>query len=159
MANFSRTLLRVKETSTSESVNHGSWYPASYDKPHSLNLVGNYKFTRRVNFSMNTTYSTGRPISLPVGIYDIDGTPRPYYSERNHYRIPDYFRIDISLNIEGNHKSKKLAHSSWSVAVYNLTGRDNAYSVFFRSENGAIKGYKLSIFAKPIPTVTYNFRF
>jgi hypothetical protein len=63
------------------------------------------------------------------------------------------------MNIEGNHKIKKLAHSSWTIAVYNLLGRRNAYSVYFRSENGQVKGYKLSIFGQPIPTITYNFRF
>jgi hypothetical protein len=31
--------------------------------------------------------------------------------------------------------------------------------VFFISQQGAIHGYKLSIFAQPIPTITYNFRF
>ncbi|MEP6734985.1 MAG: TonB-dependent receptor, partial [Chryseolinea sp.] len=140
-------------------VNHGAWYSASYDKPHAFNFVGNYKISRRFNFSLNTTYSTGRPITLPVATYELGGALRLSYSDRNHYRIPDYFRMDLSINIEGNHKVKKLAHSSWSFAVYNLTGRNNAYSVYFKSENGQIKGYKLSIFAQPIPTITYNFRF
>jgi hypothetical protein len=63
------------------------------------------------------------------------------------------------LNFEGNHKVKKLAHSSWSFSVYNLMGRKNAYSVYFKSENGEIKGYQLSIFGSPIPTITYNFKF
>jgi len=87
------------------------------------------------------------------------GSDRVFYSDRNAYRIPDYFRTDISINFEGNHKVKKLAHSSWTLAVYNLTGRENAYSVFFTSENGVVKGYKLSVFARPIPTITYNFKF
>lgn len=56
-------------------------------------------------------------------------------------------------------KIEKLAHSSWTVAVYNLLGRRNPYSVYFQTVNGQIKGYKLSIFGEPIPTVTYNFRF
>ena len=63
------------------------------------------------------------------------------------------------MNIEGNHKIKKLAHSSLTIAVYNLTGRHNAYSVFFTAENGVIKGYKMSVFGQAIPTVTYNFKF
>jgi len=156
---YSRTFLQTTSPHKSETVNEGKWYPSSYDKPHAFNFVGNYKFSRRYNVSLNTTYSTGRPITLPVGTFDIDGTSRLYYSERNHYRIPDYFRIDVSFNVEGNHKVKKLAHSSWSFAIYNVTGRNNAYSVFFRSENNQIKGYKLSVFAQPIPTITYNFRF
>lgn len=156
---WSRTFLQAKSENESETVNEGAWYPSSYDKPNAINLVGNYKFSRRFNFSMNTTYSTGRPITLPLAKYELGGSTRLYYSDRNQYRIPDYFRIDISINIEGNHKVKKLAHSSWTFAVYNLTGRRNAYSVFFRSENGQVNGYKLSVFGQPIPTITYNFKF
>jgi hypothetical protein len=43
--------------------------------------------------------------------------------------------------------------------VYNLTGRRNPYSVYYISENGAINGYKLSIFGSAIPFVTFNIRF
>ena len=31
--------------------------------------------------------------------------------------------------------------------------------VYYESRNGRIQGYKLSIFARPIPTLTYNFKF
>ena len=156
---YSRSFLRANNSFPSETVNHGKYYPSSYDKPHAINFIGNYKVSRRFNFSLNMTYSTGRPITLPLAKYELGGSSRLYYSERNQFRIPNYFRTDISINIEGNHKIKKLAHSSWTFAVYNLTGRQNAYSVFFRSEGGQVNGYKLSIFAQPIPTVTYNFKF
>ncbi|HEX6223862.1 MAG TPA: TonB-dependent receptor [Chryseolinea sp.] len=156
---YSRSLLRTKSTYSSETVNQGKYYPSSYDKPHALNFIGNYKFSHRFNFSLNMTYSTGRPITLPLAKYDLGGSPRLYYSERNQFRIPDYFRVDVSINVEGNHKIRKLAHSSWTFAVYNLTGRENAYSVYFTSKDNKISGYKLSIFGMPIPTVTYNFKF
>jgi hypothetical protein len=156
---YSRSFLKSVTRYTEEEVNRGTYYPSSYDKPHSLNVIGNYKFNRRINISTNVVYSTGRPITLPIGRYILNGTERLIYSDRNAYRIPDYFRVDLSVNLEGNHKVRKLAHSSWSFSVYNLTGRRNAYSVFFKSENGVIKGYKLSIFGEPIPTITYNFRF
>jgi hypothetical protein len=140
-------------------VNRGAWYPSNFDKPHAVNFIGNYKVSRRFNFSLNVVYSTGRPITLPIAKYQLGENAKIFYSDRNAYRIPDYFRMDASINFEGNHKVKKLAHSSWTMAVYNLTGRANAYSVFFRAENGKIKGYKLSIFAQAIPTITYNFKF
>jgi hypothetical protein len=156
---YSRSFLQTKGRFSNETVNKGDRYPSNFDKPHAVNFIGNYKFSRRFNFSLNLVYSTGRPITLPVVKYVSGGTSRVYYSDRNAYRIPDYFRTDISLNFEGNHKIKKLAHSSWTFAVYNLTGRANAYSIFFVSEGGEIKGYKLSIFAQAIPTITYNFKF
>ncbi|MBL0745163.1 TonB-dependent receptor [Chryseolinea lacunae] len=156
---YSRSFLQTVSPYAAEAVNKGDYYPSNYDKPHAVNFVGNYKFSRRFNFSLNMTYSTGRPITLPLAKYELGGSYRLYYSDRNQFRIPDYFRTDISINIEGNHKIRKLAHSSWTFAIYNLTGRANAYSVFFRSEQGKVQGYKLSIFAQPIPTVTYNFKF
>ncbi|UFH52201.1 TonB-dependent receptor [Spirosoma sp. KNUC1025] len=156
---YARTLLRTNGQTGSDVINKGEFYPSSYDKPHDVTMIGNYKINRRFSLSLNFTYSTGRPITLPVAKYTVDNAMRLLYSERNQYRIPDYYRADFAMNIEGNHKVKKLAHSSWTIAVYNLTGRRNAYSVYFKSENGAIHGYKLSIFGQPIPSITYNFRF
>lgn len=156
---YSRSLIKTKGESDTETINRGEYYPSNYDKPHAINFIGNYKFNRRFSFSANMVYSTGRPITLPLAKYTIDGAERLLYSDRNEYRIPDYFRTDISINIEGNHKIKKLAHSSWSLSVYNLTGRRNAYSVYFTSDDGLVRGYKLSIFGNPIPTITYNFKF
>lgn len=156
---YSRSLLKTNSPYASETINKGKYYPSNYDKPHAVNFIGNYKFSHRFSTSMNVTYSTGRPITLPIAQYVINGTPRLLYEDRNQSRIPDYFRIDVSLNIEGNHKVKKLAHSSWTIGVYNLTGRRNAYSIFFESTDKGIQGKKLSIFGSPIPTVTYNFKF
>ncbi|WP_028980176.1 TonB-dependent receptor [Sporocytophaga myxococcoides] len=156
---YSRIFLRMNDPSQGELVNNGKWYPANFDKPHDFTFVGNYKFSRRFSTSLNCTYSTGRPVTLPIATYNMAGGQRIVYGDRNQYRIPDYFRIDLSLNIEGNHKIKKLSHSSWTIAVYNLTGRKNVYSVYFTNDQGKIQGYKLSIFGQPIPTITYNFRF
>ncbi len=156
---YSRSLIKTQGPSETETINRGEYYPSNYDKPHAVNFIGNYKFNRRFSTSVNIVYGTGRPITLPLAKYTLDGAERLLYSDRNQYRIPDYFRTDISLNIEGNHKIKKLAHSSWSLSVYNLTGRRNAYSVYFTSVDGIVQGYKLSIFGNPIPTITYNFKF
>jgi hypothetical protein len=156
---YSRSFLRTNSPFPAENPNNGNYYPSNYDKPNAVNFIGNYKVNHRFSISLNTIYSTGRPITLPLAKYDLGGSERLYYSQRNQYRIPDYFRMDFSLNIEGNHKIKKLAHSSWTVGVYNLLGRKNPYSVYFQAVDGKIQGYKLSIFGQPIPTVTYNFRF
>lgn len=156
---YSRTLLKQDDPNAGELINGGKYYPANYDKPHSFNFTGNYKFTHRFSFSLDVTYSTGRPITLPVSKYLYAGSERVFYSDRNIYRIPDYFRSDFSVNIEGNHKIHQRTHNSWSFGVYNLTGEQNAYSTYFTEQGGIINGYKLSIFAAPIPFVNYNIRF
>lgn len=156
---YSRSLVQINSPATSDIINGGKYYPSNFDKPHDVTMIGNYRFSRRFSTSLNFNYSTGRPITLPLAKYTIGNSTRVYYSERNEYRVPDYYRADFALNIEGNHKVKKLAHSSVTLSVYNLTGRKNPYSVYFKSVNGQIKGYQLSVFAKPIPGITYNFKF
>ncbi len=156
---YSRSLLKTSDEPSVEKINKGKEYPSNFDQPHNLVVVGNYEVTKRISTTVNLSYSTGRPITLPAAEFDYGGSERVYYTDRNAYRIPDYFRIDFGVNLEGNHKIKKLAHSSWTLGVYNLLGRSNPYSVYFIPEQGQLRGYQLSIFAQPIPYITYNFRF
>ncbi|SHM66747.1 TonB-dependent receptor [Flavobacterium chilense] len=156
---YSRTFIKLDSQFNDEKVNNGAYFPTNFDKPHDVSIVMNYKFTHRYSFSSNFVYQTGRPITYPIGKYNYNGAEYTLYSDRNKYRIPDYYRLDIGLNIEGNHKIKKLAHSFWNISVYNVLGRNNPYSIFFVTKEGEVKAYKTSIFSVPIPTITYNFKF
>ncbi|MDB5013351.1 MAG: TonB-dependent receptor, partial [Daejeonella sp.] len=156
---YSRTLLRADDLAAGETINTGAFYPSNYDKPHDVSFIGNYRFSHRFSLSLNALYSTGRPITLPIATYYYSGSQRVLYSQRNQYRIPDYFRTDVSMNIDGNHKVHQLTHNSWTIGVYNLTGRKNAFSTYFASEGGVVNGYKLSIFGTAVPFVNYNIRF
>lgn len=155
---YSKSSVLANNKITGEQNNFGLAYPSNYDKPHAFNVVGNYKFSRRVSLSGNIVYSTGRPITYPTSIYYLNGSKVLNYSLRNEYRLPDYFRLDLSLKFEGNLHKKKLAHGSLIFSVYNLTGRKNAYSVYFEAEDGSINSYKLSIFGVPIPSITYSLK-
>ncbi len=156
---YSRIELIMDDANTGEIINRGEYYPANYDKPHDVTMVGNYRFTHRFSISINGTYSTGRPVTLPIGRYYYGGSWRALYADRNAYRIPDYFRTDFAMIVDGNHKLKQKFHNSWTIGLYNLTGRKNPYSVYFTSENGRVNGYKLSIFGSIIPFINYNIRF
>ena len=156
---YSRSFIKFDSEFGEERINNGNFFPANFDKPHDVSIVTNYKLTKRFSLSANFTYQTGRPITYPVGTYIFDGAEYPFFSNRNEFRIPDYYRLDLGLNIEGNHKIKKFAHSFWNISVYNVLGRNNPYSVFFVSENNELKAYQSSIFSIPIPTITYNFKF
>ena len=156
---YSRTLVKLNSQHVEEVVNNGEYFPSNFDKPHDLSAILNYKFTKRYSLSTNFIYQTGRPITYPIGTYEYGGAQYTLYSDRNKFRIPDYYRLDIGMNIEGNHKLKKQAHSFWNISIYNVLGRNNPYSIYFVTEDGKVKGYKTSIFAIPIPTITYNFKF
>jgi len=158
---YSRTFLKQDDPRVALPVNNGDWFPTEYDRPHELKAVLNYKFTERYSFSGNFDYSTGRPTTVPAGQYydHSTGTIQPFYTERNAFRLPDYMRCDIAFNIEPTHKLTAKLHTSFSVGVYNVTARKNAYSIYYVVENGRIQGYKLSVFGTAIPYVALNFRF
>jgi len=156
---WSRTMLH-RHDELSSSSNTSDWYPSDFDKPHEVKFVGNFKLTHRYSFSLNCDYSTGRPFTRPVSKYWLEEHQYVYYSERNKYRIPNFFRIDISFNIEAGHHLTKLTHGYFNIGVYNVTGRKNAYSIYYIPEDsGHIQGYKLSIFGAPIPYASYNIKF
>ncbi|HAM09514.1 MAG TPA: TonB-dependent receptor [Bacteroidales bacterium] len=156
---YSRALLRSTGKMSDEIINEGEWFPANYDKPNDITATFNYLFSRRMSFSANYTYSTGRPITYPVATYSVRNQMLIHYSDRNKYRLPDYSRLDLALRYNGNLKSRRIAHPSWTFSVYNILGRENVYSVYFRKEGNVINGYKLSVFAKAIPSITYSFDF
>lgn len=156
---YSRTLLQSTGRFSDETINRGEWFPASFDKPHDLVATFNYLFSRRFSLSANYNYSTGRPVTYPVAIYYMGDILMVHYSDRNKYRIPDYMRLDFSVKLSGNLRSNKIANPHWIFSVYNLLGRQNVYSVYFRNENNRINGYKLSVFGQAIPSLSFNFDF
>jgi hypothetical protein len=156
---YSRVLLKQDDPNAGELINNGAYYPADYDQPNSATMVGNYRINHRFSISLNSTYSTGRPITQPVGVYYYFNSYRTLYSDRNAYRIPDYARTDFSMNIDGNHKVHQKFHNSWTLGVYNIFGRHNPYSVYYVSQNGVVNGYKLSIFGSAIPFINFNIKF
>jgi hypothetical protein len=156
---WSRSMLKFSNEFASEEINNGNFFPSNYDRPHDVSLIANYKFTRRYSASLNFAYQTGRPITYPVGQFVYNNAEYVMYSDRNRYRIPDYYRLDLGVNIEGNHRKNKLAHSFWTFSVYNVLGRNNPYSVYFVTQNGEVKALRSSIFAIPVPSLTYNFKF
>ena len=159
---YSRTELRQSDARIARPANKGDWYPAEYDKPHDIKLVGNYQFTQRYSASLNVDYSTGRPQTMPVSEYysPTIGATSFVFSERNGVRIPDYFRMDLSFNIKPTHRLNAKAYTFFTIGVYNLTGRKNVYSIYFKNEGEeGMKGYRMSIFGAPIPYASFNVKF
>ena len=161
---FSRTMRKTTGEFEEEQINRGSYYPSIYDKPHDLSAVATYNISRRWRISGNFVYISGRPVTLPELTYKYAGETLVYYSDRNKYRMPPYHRLDISLTFDENLRRKRMWKGSWTFSVYNVYGRKNPYSVYYRKTTGATGArsyslYKLSVIAVPIPSITYNFTF
>ncbi|KYP16197.1 hypothetical protein [Flavihumibacter sp. CACIAM 22H1] len=156
---YSRILLKQDDPLAGETINRGRYYPGNADRPHNASLIVNYRFSHRMSLSGNLIFTTGRPITLPIAVFNQGGSTGLLYSDRNAYRIPNYFRSDISFTLEGNHKVQQRFHNSWSIGAYNLTARENPYSVYYVQEAGQVKGYQLSIFGTIIPFLSYKIKF
>jgi hypothetical protein len=156
---YSRILIRSTSNFYDERINSGNWFPANYDKPRDLTLTLNYIYSRRMSLSANYTYNSGRPVTYPIASYKLGDIILTHFSDRNKYRIPYYSRLDLSMTVNGNLKSKKIANPHWIFSLYNALGRENVYSVYFRNDKDVIKGYMLSVFGRPIPSVSFNFDF
>jgi hypothetical protein len=156
---YARTFLKSLGKFSDEIINKGEWFPANFDKPNDLVATFNFLFSRRFSFSTNYTWSTGRPITYPVATYYMGDILLVHYSDRNKYRIPDYMRLDLSFKLSGNLRSHKIANPHWIFSVYNLLGRQNVYSIYFKNESKKINGYKLSVFGRAIPSLSFNFDF
>jgi hypothetical protein len=156
---YSRTFIKSVTSFSEEIINSGKWFPANFDKPNDLIITFNYIFSRRFSISSNYTWSTGRPITYPVATYQMYDDILVHYSDRNKYRIPDYSRLDLSFQVNGNLRSHRMVHPNWTFSVYNLLGRQNVYSIYFKKVGDLYTGYKLSVFGRAIPSVTCSFDF
>lgn len=164
---YSRTMRATNNPYREETINRGKYYPSVYDKPHDLSVVANYQISRRWRLSSNFEAMSGRPATLPELKYVVGEAPLVFYSDRNKYRMPSYHRLDVSLTYDENLNRKRMWKGSWTLSIYNLYGRHNPYSVYYkRNSDDNIKAgqnvyqlYKLSIIGIPVPSITYNFRF
>ena len=152
---YSRSLQQIDE------INRGDWYPAHFDKPHDLTIVTNWQLTGRISFVLNFNYSTGRPITAPIGRYTAAGKyPVLEYSDRNQVRIPDYHRLDAAFTVDRGYRKNQRIKSNWTLAIYNVYGRKNAYSVFFKPNASQLpRTTRLSVLGSAFVSLTLNFFF
>ncbi|MGB0881362.1 MAG: TonB-dependent receptor [Vicingaceae bacterium] len=157
-----------------DDINNASWFPTKQDRTHDVSIVAMYALSERVKLSSSFVYYTGGAVTFPTGKYVIDNQTVNLYSDRNGSRMPDYHRMDIGITLDNKkykevknletgevEKIKKKVESSWNFSIYNVYGRENAYSITFQEkENDPTQTeiIQLSLF-KIIPSISYNFRF
>jgi hypothetical protein len=159
IGNLGYTYARVFRKIT--DINNNQTYPANYDIPHSVKLTLSYHFNPRISLTSFFLYSTGRPITLPVGFYYQENLRVPIYNGRNTSRFPDMSRLDINLTLEPK-RIKDHGHdfrSTWTFGIYNVYNRKNPL-YFGVNQNATVNslGY-LHYFSGIAPNLSYSFRF
>ncbi len=143
------------------NLNNGRWFKAKHDRTHDISAVYNYKVSDKLDFGATWVFGTGDAITLPTNKIEVierldsynveNGNTVSYFKERNDYRMPNYHRLDVGFNF---HKKKKRGTRTWSVSIYNVYNRRNAFFIYPSGE----KLKKESLF--PIlPSVSYSYKF
>ncbi len=158
-------------------LNNGKKFPAKYDRRHDVSVVLSYKFNDHIDASVSWVFSTGNAATLALQDIDPSGDERvqrnyewdyynysstvPYVSSRNNYRMPNYHRMDVSINF---HKKLRRGQRTINLSVYNVYNHQNPYLVYesYRWSNLEGRDMKvlkqLSIF--PIlPSISYIWKF
>ncbi len=150
---LSRTELKIT------GIDQDKWYPARQDRTHDISLVGIYQANKKWTLSATWVYYTGNAVTFPSGKYQVNGQTAFYYTERNGYRMPAYHRADIAATLQN--KKRRKYESSWTFSIYNVYGRENAYSIMFQNDPAdptKTQAVQYALF-RFIPSATYNFKF
>ncbi|MBP1640659.1 MAG: TonB-dependent receptor plug [Bacteroidetes bacterium] len=150
-----------RSRNTIYGINDNKSYPSPYERPHTIYIVGNYELSRALSVGTNFVYTTGQPITYPVGRMEIEGVIVPIYSKRNAYRMPDYHRLDLSLTWKPQTKKPHKWQGEWNVSVYNAYGHKNAWAINFEKDpNNPYKTRaKMTYLFATVPSISYNFKF
>ena len=165
-----------------DSINFGNSYPYRYDRRHDIGIAVTHEFNDRINIGVVWVYGTGNAVTLGQESYssfnsslvndisnfnlnpssfnfgqdNVNVSTVNHIESRNNYRMPNYHRLDVSINMK---KEKKWGERTWSFGLYNAYSRQNPfYLEFTRNENGDPQLSQFSLFPL-IPSFTYSFKF
>lgn len=162
---YSRSYRKIAE------INNGKEFPTYFDRPHGISLFLSQKLGNKWDISANWVYNTGASITSPTGFYEFESQKVPIYAERGNDRLPDYHRLDLSVNFQLNRPENRFKHHI-NFSIYNLYGQHNPVYLNFNktiADNGdlVVPG---DLFLPPeqtasysyiynfIPSISYNFK-
>ena len=143
-----------------EQINNNEWFGTTYDKPHDVSVVLNYKISDRWSCNAVFVYGSGKKYTPVSDIYVLDGQVNLEYGDRNSASLTPYHRIDLSVNYKTS--NNKRWQSNWSFGVYNVYNRKNPTFINYDTDIDAelgksqITASKITIFPI-IPSISYNF--
>lgn len=153
-------------------INNDETYPAFYDRPNNFNICLAWKPNFRWSFAANYFFISGGAITTPIGFYYSNGYQVPIYGEKNNDRLPDYERLDLSIELHFGKPENNYQHSL-SFTLYNALGHKNPFAVNFNKEvndegefkvptnlyeHAELVSSTLSV-SGVVPSINYKFRF
>ena len=147
-------------------INNGKVFPAKYDRRHDISITVQHKFSDRFDLSGTWVFSSGNCGTLGTQIYEglPDGNgyiPEIQDFERNNFRMPNYHRLDLSVNF---HKQKKHGIRTWNISVYNVYNHNNPFVVYADYHWDPVTDSEKKVLMQAslfpiIPSVSYSYKF
>ena len=119
-----------KTTRTFPEINSGREFLFRFDRPNDLKITVQQRVNNWLDVSAIWAFATGNPITLTGVKYrheSVEGEIERevyVYTEVNGYRLPNYHRLDLAMNLHFNRK--KLKHD-FQLGVYNVYNRSNPF--------------------------------
>lgn len=179
-----------------DEINYGKPFHAKYEREHDLSLTLQYNITPLIDIAGTFVYATGNRATLSTQTYYDPTHPNynnnswtyppqfidkgyDYIGERYNFRMPDYHRLDLSVNFHIPHSrsdawaqtrrgrkqdpdKRKTSRGGWlkdaehivNLSVYNVYNHKNPYLLYRSGETL----HQMSLF--PImPSFSYHFKF
>ena len=162
-----------------DDINGGRRFPFRYDRRHDVSVLVTHNFSERVVLSGAWVYGTGNAYTLSNYSYYTNFTVTPgqssigspgttirgsrvdQASEKNGFRMSDYHRLDLSIELI---KQKKWGERAWVFGVYNAYWNKNPFFVLPRERYDPATQTSTREFVEysvlPIvPSFSYRFKF
>ncbi|HPF51942.1 MAG TPA: TonB-dependent receptor [Draconibacterium sp.] len=110
-----------KSTRRFNEINNGAEIPGNFDQTHELKWTNLYNL-KKWNFSTLAIYNTGKPY-IESSMLSDDFTETRVYN-----RLPDYFRVDLSLNYTFNIKNVNIKPGLSLLNAFNTDNYLDAYT-------------------------------
>jgi hypothetical protein len=155
-----------------ETISFGKVFPYKFDRRHDISIVISHKINDHIEIGATWVFGTGNATTLGYekypayyqsavvdnsNFYSFNQPNITYYEMRNNFRMPNYHRLDIGVNL---HKQKKWGKRTWTFAIYNVYNRKNPFMLQWEYDYKTNKTKLMQISLFPIiPSVSYRFEF
>ena len=146
-----------------DGFNENRFYPPKYDRIHDVNLVANYRLSRRWTASGVFNYATGQAYTRPLGRTEMvtnpfDGAAIDVITvgRVNASRLPAYHRLDIGFTRKSTFF--RITDAEWQFQIINLYSRRNVWFYIYDFDENPVKREQVRMLPI-IPAVSYTVTF
>lgn len=143
------------------------WFVPRNDRLHDLNVVAQWRISRRWELGAVFTYATGQAYTRPEAsytAYDLqlingsDETNLLVSPGLNQARLPHYHRLDIGATWSGS--LGRFADYELQMQIINAYARENIWFVFNEfEENGTFSRNNIPQIPVPLPNLSFTLNF